>query len=159
MIARRLLRREPVPPSGGVTLIELIAFIAIAGVVAVALVQAFSGTMRGSHFGKEMTQGTQLAQQRMEVILGQRKTLGYAAFIASADYDPCQSSVWAGQLCSTSSYAAGNFSVASTRSAADACGTGCTEVTVTVASPYGAVTGSCVGSDVLACLAAEVWNY
>lgn len=134
----------------GVTLVELIAFIVIVAIVAVAMVQAFSGTMRGSHFGKEMTQATQLAQQRMEVILGQRKTLGYTVFIASADYDPCQSGVWTGQLCSTSSYAAGNFLVASTLSAADACGTGCTEVTVTVTGPYG---------DVLAILADHVWNY
>src|SRR5687768_12406091 len=59
----------------GVTLIELIAFIVIASVVATAMLHVFSSTMRGSYFGKEMTQGAQLAQQRMEVIYGQRKTL------------------------------------------------------------------------------------
>ena len=148
----------------GVTLVELIAFIVIVAIVAVALVQAFSGTMRGSHFGKEMTQATQLAQQRMEVILGQRKTLGYSSFIVG-DYDPCQPPPalvppWStSEACATTTYGAGIFDVQSTLSAADACGTGCTEVTVTVASPFGAVTGACAGSDVLACLSAEVWNY
>jgi len=133
-----------------VTLVELIAFIMIAGVVATVLIQAFGGTMRGSHFGKEMTQATQLAQQRMEVILGQRKTLGYTTFIASADYDPCQSGVWTTELCSTSSVPAGNYTVSSTRSAAGACGTGCTEVTITVTGPYG---------DVLARATNQVWDY
>lgn len=136
--------------SDGVTLVELIAFIAIVSVVAAAMFHAFSGTMRGSHFGKEMTQATQLAQQRMEVILGQRKTLGYTAFIASANYDPCQSGVWTTQLCGTTSTPAGNYVVASTRSAADACGTGCTEIEVTVTGPYGGQ---------LARATTQVWNY
>lgn len=146
----RISRRGFVPRSEGVTLVELIAFIAIVGVVAAAMFQTFSGTMRGSHLGKEMTQATQLAQQRMEVILGQRKTLGYTAFIASVDYDPCQSVAWAGELCNTTTYPAGSFNVASTRSAADACGTGCTEVTVTVSGP---------GAGQLARVTTQVWNY
>ena len=150
MRSRKLSCRRPIPWSKGVTLVELIAFVAIAGVVVAAMFQTFSGTMRGSHFGKEMTQATQLAQQRMEVILGQRKTLGYTAFIASADYDPCQSVVWTTQLCGTSTTPAGNYVVASTRSAADACGTGCTEIAVTVTGPYG---------DQLARAATQVWNY
>lgn len=134
----------------GLTFIELVAFIVIAAVVAVAMIQAFGGTLRGSHYGKELTQATQLAQQRMEVILGQRKTLGYAAFITSPDYDPCQSGAWTAQLCGTTSTPAGNYTVSSTRSAPNACGTGCTEITVTVTGPYG---------DVLARLAGQVWDY
>jgi type II secretory pathway pseudopilin PulG len=134
----------------GVTLVELIAFIVIVAIVAAAMVQAFSGTMRGSHYGKELTQATQLAQERMEVILGQRKRLGYASFIAG-DYDPCQPppavvAPWStNQACVATTY-----TVASTLSAADACGTGCSEITVTVTGPYG---------DVLARLTEQVWNY
>lgn len=150
MKSRQYLKGIPAARCKGVTLVELIAFIAIAGIVAAAMFQTFSGTMRGSHLGKEMTQATQLAQQRMEVILGQRKTLGYTAFIASADYDPCQSVAWTTQLCSTSSTPAGNYTVSSTRSAADACGTGCTEITVTVSGP---------GGGQLAQASAQVWNY
>ena len=137
MKTHRIPHCRSIPRSRGVTLVELIAFIVIAGVIAVAMVQAFSGTMRGSHLGKEMTQATQLAQQRMEVILGQRKTLGYTAFIASADYDPCQSGAWVTELCRTSTTPAGSYVATSTRSAADACGTGCTEIVVTVTGPCG----------------------
>ncbi len=144
----------PAPRTGhrahGLTLVELVAFIVIAAVVAAALIQAFGHTLRGSHYGKELTQATQLAQQRMEVILAQRKTLGYAAFIASPHYDPCQSGAWTAALCSTTSTPAGNYTVISTRSAADACGSGCTEITVTVSGPDG---------EVLAQLAGQVWDY
>lgn len=141
---RKLVARRRRRDALGVTLIELIAFIVIIGVVAVAMVQAFSGTMRGSHFGKELNQGTQLAQQRMEVILGQRKTLGYTLF-TTGDYDPCQSGSWTGQLCTSST----GFSVSSTRGAVDACGSGCTEVVVTVNGPSGGVASATY----------QAWNY
>lgn len=139
----------------GATLVELIVFIVVIGVVVVAMVQAFSGTMRGSHYGKELTQATQLAQQRMEVIIGQRKRLGYTNFIAG-DYDPCQpppaaAPPWStSQACSTTTYAAGAFAVNSTLSAPDACGVGCSEVAVTVIGPYG---------DILSRLTYQAWNY
>jgi Tfp pilus assembly protein PilE len=134
----------------GVTLVELIAFIVIAGVVATAMFQAFSGTMRGSHLGKEMTQATQHAQQRMEVILGQRKRLGYTAFIGG-DYDPCDppplAAPWdTNQACISTT----GYQVASALSAPDACGTGCSEITISVTGPQG---------DVLARLTDQVWNY
>ncbi len=137
----------------GVTLIELISFIAIVGIVAVGMIQAFSGTMHGSYYGKEMTHGTQLAQERMEIILGQRKRLGYTAFVAGT-YDPCTAPIapWnANQACLASSYAAGNFIVSSLPApVADSCGTGCSVITVTVTSPYG---------DTLSVLTSQVWNY
>ncbi len=145
---RRPARREA---SRGLTFVELIAFIVIAGVIAAALVQAFGGSGRGAHYGKQLTQATQLAQQRMEVILGQRKRLGHAAFVTSPDYDPCQSGAWGtSALCATTTTPAGPYTVTSTRSAAGACGTGCVEITVTVRGPYG---------DVLARLTAQVWDY
>ena len=130
----------------GVTLVELIAFIVIVAIVAVAMIQAFGGTMRGSHFGKEMTQATQLAQQRMEVILGQRKTLGYSGFDATT-FDPCDGTgpVWGAQACTSTP----NYGVAS-QFDNPACGANCRNITVAVTGPYG---------DTLATLAAQVWNY
>jgi type II secretory pathway pseudopilin PulG len=123
--------------SRGFTLIELVGFIVIVAVVMVGMVQAFSGSSKGAYYGKELTQGAQLAQQRMDIILGQRKTFGYTTFTTSANYDPCQSGAWsAQQLCATTAYGAGNFAVSSTRSV-DGCGTNCTEIVVTVTSPYG----------------------
>jgi type II secretory pathway pseudopilin PulG len=140
----------------GVTLVELIAFIAISGIVAAALVQVFSATMHGAHYGKEVTQATQLAQQRMDVILGQRARLGYAGFTVTT-YDPCPPvGTWATAPCNTTTYPAGSYTVSSSGSsfAADACGAGtgtnCRLIVVTVAGPYG---------DPLASLTAQFWNY
>lgn len=140
----------------GVTLVELIAFIVIVAVVATAMVQAFSGTMRGSHFGKQMTQATQLAQQRMEVIVGQLKYLGYAN-VAAANYDPCKLALWAGppEACGTTTSPAGPFVIDSSfDDAADACGAGsgidCRVIAITVDGPYG---------DRLASLTYHAWNY
>lgn len=128
----------------GVTLVELILFIVIAGVIASAMVQAFSATMSGSHIGKEMTQATQLAMQRMDVIQGQRDTLGYSGFAASADYDPCSSGAWTAQMC-----ALDGFTVSSNRTV-DGCGTNCTEVVVTA-------TGTIEGG--IATLTSHFWNF
>lgn len=138
----------------GFTLIELIVFIVVVAIVGTALIHAFGSTMRGSHFGKQMTQATQLAQQRMEVIAGQRKRLGYTGFIAG-DYDPCQPPPlpppWdTAQVCSTTVYGAGNFDVVSTAPVADSCGAGCTAVTVTVSSPYGGT---------LTVVTEQFWNF
>jgi type II secretory pathway pseudopilin PulG len=147
------------PAVRGFTLVELIMFIVIMGVVAAAMVQAFSGTVRGSHTGKEMTQAIELAQQRMEVIAGQRKLLGYSGFNTST-YDPCDSvglPAWTTQPCATTTYQAGSFNVSSnpiSNFASDACGAGtgtnCKEVTVTVTAPDGGT---------LARLTAQFWNY
>jgi type II secretory pathway pseudopilin PulG len=161
--AARRYGRQPANERG-VTLVELILFIVIVAVVAAAMFQAFSGTMRGSHLGKEMTHATALAQERMEIILGQRKRLGYTSFIAG-DYDPCQpppalAAPWdVHQACLASAYPAGNFIVQSVLSAPDACGLGCSLVSVTVAGPGGAVVGACTGTNVLTCLTSQVWSY
>ncbi len=156
------MRRVAKPPritwrsARGVTLVELIMFMVIVGVVAAAMVQAFSGTMRGSHLGKDLTQATQLAQQRMEVILGQRKRLGYAGFTV-ANYDPCLLAIVpfpASQACATTASFAVTSAPTAPGFAADACGVGtgtnCRLVTVTVTGPQG---------DTLTILTAQVWNY
>jgi type II secretory pathway pseudopilin PulG len=142
-----------------VTLVELIVFIVIAGVVATALVAAFGGSTRGSHYGKELTQATHLAQQRIDVILGQRKRFGYAGFTAG-NYDPCQLGIApfpASQACQTTVVPAGSYVVSSATSsfAANACGAGtgtnCRLIVVTVTSP--------TDGSLLARLTAQVWNF
>jgi type II secretory pathway pseudopilin PulG len=72
----------------GVTLIELIAFIIIVGVLVSGLAAGLSGTLRGSTASRPVTQALQLAQERMELILGQKAVLGFSGFTA-ATYDPC----------------------------------------------------------------------
>jgi len=119
----------------GFTLIELVAFIVVVAIVMVALVQAFSGTMRGVATGKSMTVSTHAAQQRMDVILGQvrwlRSTVGYGG-INAGNYDPCPPvGAWANQAC-----ASGAATVTSSVDfSANVCGAGlgtsCFEVTVT----------------------------
>lgn len=146
-------RSSPPRPTRGFTLIELIMFIVIVGVVAAAMVQAFSATARGSYQGKQLTQATQLAQQRMEVILGQRWRRGYAAF-DDTTYDPCQlglDSFPGSQACVTTSYPAGDFVVQSKyNDPAPACDPQCKEVSVTVTGPFGGQ---------LAQVRVRVWDY
>lgn len=72
----------------GATLIELIAFIVIVGVLVSGLAAGLSGTLRGGTASRPVTQALQLAQERMELILGQKDVLGFSGFTA-ATYDPC----------------------------------------------------------------------
>ena len=70
------------------SLIEVIVFIVITAVVVVGLVAGMSGAVRTAPVPREMHQGLQLAQGRMELILAQRSRLGFAGFTA-ATFDPC----------------------------------------------------------------------
>lgn len=70
--------------SGGFTLIEAIVFIVVAGVLTAGLVAALVGPLTGTAQVGQLDQAAELAQQRMELILGQRRAAGFAAF-----GDPC----------------------------------------------------------------------
>ena len=133
----------------GVTLIEMIAFIVIAGIAMVVLVQVFAVSTRGSHTGKQYTQAVHLAQQRMEVIRGRRETLGYTGFTL-ATYDPCPPvGAWTAQVCQTTTYPGGSYTV--TTSFSDVtCGADCKQVTVTVTEPDGSTASV---------LTHQFWNY
>lgn len=74
--------------TAGVTLIELIAFIVIMGVLVSGLMSGFSTSLRGSGVPKQVTQALQLAQERMELIRARKDVVGFAGFTA-ATYDPC----------------------------------------------------------------------
>lgn len=79
MKPRHALRR-----ARGFSLIEAIVFIVVTGVMAAALAVAFGGTLRGSPQAGELDRMAELTQQRMELILAQRRAAGFAAFA-----DPC----------------------------------------------------------------------
>ena len=84
-----ILRRISASPGAGLrargfSLIELVIFIVIVSIMGVALLASFSVTTRSSPDAGQMTQATQLGQERMELILAQRRAAGFAAFA-----DPC----------------------------------------------------------------------
>lgn len=68
----------------GFSLIELVIFIVIVSIMGVALLASFSVTTRSTPDAGQVTQATQLAQERIELILAQRRAAGFAAFV-----DPC----------------------------------------------------------------------
>ena len=70
----------------GVTLIELIAFIVIMGIAAVALLSMYRAVLPHGVTPAQITLATQLAQERMELILGQRAARGYSPVVS---LDPC----------------------------------------------------------------------
>lgn len=67
----------------GATLVELISFIIIVGVVVAGLFTAFAGILRSVGVPEHITQALELAQGRMELIVAQKHRLGFAAFDAS----------------------------------------------------------------------------
>lgn len=79
----------------GVTLIELIAFIIIVGVLVSGLAAGFSANMRGSGDARDVTQALQLAQERMELIRARKDVVGFACFTGTR-FDPCQAAAAAG---------------------------------------------------------------
>lgn len=70
----------------GVSLIELVAFIVIMGISAVALLSMYRAVLPRGATPAQITLATQLAQERMELILGQRMVEGYSTVVLR---DPC----------------------------------------------------------------------
>ena len=70
----------------GVTLIELIVFIVIMGISVTALLSMYRAVLPRGATPAQITLATQLAQERMELILGQRVASGYST---AALTDPC----------------------------------------------------------------------
>ena len=77
-------RSKACKKQAGVTLVELIAFIVVAALLATGLIAAFTSAMRDAPKSNEITQALQLAQERMELILAYKKSKGFNALI-----DPC----------------------------------------------------------------------
>lgn len=72
----------------GFTLVELVIFIVVVAIAVSGVMLAFSASLRGAPSPQEINLGTQLARERMELILAQRQALGFACFDATR-YDPC----------------------------------------------------------------------
>ena len=83
----------------GVTLVELVAFIVIAALLATGLIAAFTNAMRDTPKSNEITQALQLAQERMELILAYKQSKGFIALI-----DPCTLASPPAQCTSPSGY-------------------------------------------------------
>lgn len=68
----------------GFSLIEVIVFIVVLGVLVAGLVVAFGSQLQNSPVAGRLDSAAELAQQRMELILAQRRATGFAGFT-----DPC----------------------------------------------------------------------
>lgn len=117
----------------GVTLIELIAFIVIVGVLVSGLMSGFATTLQGSAVSKQVTQALQLAQERMELIQARKDVVGFACFTGTR-FDPCTAAAAAGSCAAT---------LASTHPACSAA----TTFGYTVQPPVLDETGACMGGD------------
>lgn len=78
------MRRRAPRASSGFSLVEAIVFIVVVAVLLAGIVVALGTSLRGSPRASEIDLAAELAQQRMELILAQRRSAGYAAFS-----DPC----------------------------------------------------------------------
>jgi Tfp pilus assembly protein PilV len=76
--------RAAIAAQRGVSLIELIAFIVIMGISVTALLSMYRAVLPHGATPEEITLATQLAQERMELILGRRVASGYSPLV-----DPC----------------------------------------------------------------------
>ena len=70
----------------GFTLVEMVVFIVIVSLAAYALFRSFGSVLQRSPTAAQLTQAMQLAQERMELIQGQRDVQGYNSLV---DLDPC----------------------------------------------------------------------
>ena len=70
--------------ANGFTLIEVVIFIVVAGVLAAGLIVAMGSSVRGTSQAGQTDMAAEVAQSRMELILAQRRSVGFAAFA-----DPC----------------------------------------------------------------------
>jgi prepilin-type N-terminal cleavage/methylation domain-containing protein len=80
--------RSAIAAQRGLTLIEVIVFIVIMGISAVALLSMYRAVMPRGSTPAQITVATQLAQERMELLLGQRAIYGYSTAVLT---DPCVS--------------------------------------------------------------------
>jgi Tfp pilus assembly protein PilE len=72
----------------GVTLVELIAFLVVISIGAVALLGSYRNILPRAPTPAQVTQANLLAQERMELIIGQKALLGFS----SVALDPCRTS-------------------------------------------------------------------
>ena len=90
-------RPERLRFQSGLTLLEMILFIVVVGVAGVALLSALSAPLTGAGTQTATLTGAQVAQARMELMLGQKRKAGYPDDPANceAELDPCSSTTLA----------------------------------------------------------------
>lgn len=71
-------------PQAGISLIELVVFIVVVAIVAVGLFKALARSLPIAPTPQQITQATQFAQERVELILGQKDVLTFSGMT-----DPC----------------------------------------------------------------------
>ncbi len=91
----------------GFTIVELIAFITIIGIVGTTLFVGLNTALISSHEIEDTEQALTLAQQRMEMILGQYQSVGFAGFS-----DPCSPAIFPDFMCALGGFSYG-FTVVS----------------------------------------------
>lgn len=64
----------------GFTLIELIIFIIILGIIGTTLLMTFQVSLKKSPVVRNVSRAVELAEKRMDFIQGQRNIIGYASF-------------------------------------------------------------------------------
>lgn len=94
--------------SRGFTLIEIVIFMAVLSIVGIMMMMGMNISLKGSPDMTKQTQAIMLAQQRMEVIMGQRLFFGFAALA-----DPCGAGPFPDILCGEGAYANG-YTISST---------------------------------------------
>ena len=72
----------------GLSLIELIVFIVVISFAFTGVIIAFTTMSRGTPTPQQLTLGTHYAQERMELILGQKRRVGFQCF-TTTNFDPC----------------------------------------------------------------------
>lgn len=80
----------------GISLIELIIFIVVLGILGTGILIAFVVSLEKTPNINRISRATELAQERMEIIFGQKKLNGFTSMTDICDPDP--SSV---AICST----------------------------------------------------------
>ena len=113
----------------GVSLIELIVFIIVVAIAVIGLLTSLGRSLPTDPAPQEITQATQLAQERMELIVGQKDNLGFAGMT-----DPCVGGT-PPAICTTSGFTVtvtGVSSVVACPAAIDSDTANCKSITVTV---------------------------
>lgn len=126
--------------SKGFTLIELIVFIIIVGLASGAMFAGMQTALRKSKTVKDDMRALFLAQQRMELILGQKKQTGFTSFV-----DPCVSLSFPASLCASGAFSFG-YTVSSTISSSWNSDTSLKQITVTVTGPQSVTLTTVVGN-------------
>lgn len=84
----------------GFSLIEMIIFIVVMGILSLVILAAMNLSAERSPELTRTTEAAFLAQRRMEVLLMYKRSVGFTAFTS----DPCTAAVYPAAICTVSGY-------------------------------------------------------